>query len=297
MTEATPMKVRWDPDQYHRFASQRLRPALELMARLQGHPWPAAEPRIVYDLGCGTGEITRILSATWPAAQVHGIDSSESMLEKARAADVGSPSCAVTFELGDLATWTAPTPADLLYSNAAYHWIPDHRAVFPRLLRSLAPGGALAVQMPMSWDLPSHRAMRETLELGRSAPSSAPRSKAPEGVVLTTPVGAPFGPRALRDAMNRKPLLETAEYYDVLRENGAEVDLWETEYLQALEGEDAVLEWVSGTGLRPILDGLEGEERDAFLDRYRGRLRELYPRRADGRTLYPFRRLFLYARV
>jgi trans-aconitate 2-methyltransferase len=131
--------------------------------------------------------------------------------------------------------------------------------------------------MPMSWDLPSHRAMREVLDLGRSG-------------------GQPFGSRALREAMGRKPLLDTAEYYDLLRAATTEVDIWETEYLQALEGDDAVFEWVSGTGLRPILDGLEGEEREAFVERYRGRLRELYPRRADGRTLYPFRRLFLYAR-
>ena len=82
--------------------------------------------------------------------------------------------------------------------------------------------------------------------------------------------------------MGRKPLLETAEYYDLLRARAKEVDIWETEYLQALEGEDAVLEWVSGTGLRPILEGLQGEERDAFLERYRGRLRELYPRAPMG---------------
>ena len=269
------LKVRWDPDQYRRFASHRLRPALELMARLEG-----IDPATVYDLGCGTGEITRLLAARWPQARVHGVDSSEAMLEKARglatAGDGDGP--AVTFELGDLASWSAPEPAGVLYSNAAYHWIPNHRDVFPRLLQSLAPGGALAVQMPMSWGQPSHVAMREVLELGRSG-------------------GKPFGSRALRDAMNRKPLLETAEYYDLLRANAAEVDIWETEYLQVLEGEDAVLEWVSGTGLRPILEGLEGEESEAFLERYRGQLRELYPRRADGRTLYPFRRLFFYARV
>jgi trans-aconitate 2-methyltransferase len=275
MTEPTAANVRWDPDQYRRFASQRLRPALELMARIE-----LEDPSTVYDLGCGTGEITRLLAARWPGARVHGVDSSESMLEKARGADAGGAETApaVTFEFGDLATWTAPEPASVLYSNAAYHWIPGHRAVFPRLLQSLAPGGALAVQMPMSWDLPSHQAMREVLELGRSG-------------------GTPFGSRALRDAMNRKPLLETAEYYDLLRANASAVDIWETEYLQVLEGEDAVLEWVSGTGLRPILEGLQGEERGAFLERYRGQLRELYPRREDGRTLYPFRRLFLYARV
>jgi len=272
MSEPEAMKVRWDPDQYRRFASHRLRPALDLAARLEG-----LEPRTIYDLGCGTGEIARILAQRWPDARVRGIDSSEAMLDKARAAGTGDRA-GLSFELGDLASWTPAEPADLLFSNAAYHWIPNHRAVFPHLLDALAPGGAIAVQMPMSWDLPSHRAMREVLELGRSG-------------------GRPFGSRALRESMGRRPLLDTAEYYDLLRARAAEVYIWETEYLQSLEGDDAVLEWVSGTGLRPILEGLEGEERDAFLERYRGRLRELYPQRADGRTLYPFRRLFLFARV
>ncbi len=285
------MKVRWDPDQYRRFASHRLRPALDLAARLEG-----LEPRTVYDLGCGTGEITRILALRWPAARVRGIDSSEAMLDRARTAATDDRE-GLTFELGDLASWTPAEPADLLFSNAAYHWIPNHRAVFPHLLDALAPGGAIAVQMPMSWDLPSHRAMREVLDLGRSGGT-------PPSVVSTTlsgkDVGAEdrrFGSRDLREAMGRKPLLETAEYYDLLRARATEVDIWETEYLQSLEGEDAVLEWVSGTGLRPILEGLQGDERDAFLERYRERLRELYPRGVAGRTLYPFRRLFLYARV
>jgi trans-aconitate 2-methyltransferase len=109
--------------------------------------------------------------------------------------------------------------------------------------------------------------------------------------------GAAFGAPALRAAMGRKPLLDPGEYYDLFAAAGVgEIDIWETEYLQALEGDDPVLEWVRGTGLRPILESLAGEERDAFLERYRMRLRALYPRRADGRTVYPFRRLFLYAR-
>jgi SAM-dependent methyltransferase len=138
MTEPDALKVRWDPDQYRRFASHRLRPALELIARLEG-----IEPATVYDLGCGTGEITRLLAARWPRARVHGVDSSEAMLEKARSlAGDGEAAPAVTFELGDLASWSAPEPAGVLYSNAAYHWIPNHRDVFPRLLRSLAPGCA-----------------------------------------------------------------------------------------------------------------------------------------------------------
>ena len=299
MSQAAATSVRWDPDQYRRFAGHRLRPALDLARRLDG-----LEPTTIYDLGCGTGEITRLLAQRWPGARVRGIDSSEEMLARAvaeasasrgevAAPDVASavaasrgrrdssddshPAATVTFERGDLASWVPGEPGDLLFSNAAYHWIPDHGAVFPRLLDALAPGGALAVQMPMSWSLPSHRAMREVLDEGRGD-------------------GAPFGSDALRAAMARRPLLATAEYYDLLSARAAEVDVWETEYLQVLSGENAVLEWVRGTGLRPILEGLAGEERDAFLELYRRRLEALYPRRRDGRTLYPFRRLFLYAR-
>ena len=260
--------TRWDPQQYLKFSDHRLRPALELLDRV-----PLEAPAVVYDLGCGSGHVTRTILERWPSARVCGIDSSKEMLAKA-AAQPGK----IEWIEADVADWSPDALPDLIYSNATLHWIDDHRALFPRLLEFLAPGGCLAVQMPMSWDAPSHSLMRETLANGG-------------------PNGTAFGTRELQRAANRKWVEEPETYYDLLAARTETLDIWATEYLQVLEGEDAVLEWVKGTGLRPILDGLDETERQTFVAEYARRLRRAYPRRRDGSTLYPFQRLFIVATV
>jgi trans-aconitate 2-methyltransferase len=92
-------------------------------------------------------------------------------------------------------------------------------------------------------------------------------------------------------------VLTAADYFGVLQSSGAEIDIWETEYLHILDGEDAVYKWVSGTGLRPFVQALDGAEREAFIADYKLRLNKAYPRRADGETLFPFKRLFVVARI
>lgn len=258
--------TRWDPDQYRRFSDHRLRPALELLDHV-----PMSSPRVIYDLGCGTGEITRIIAERWPSATVYGLDSSAQMLQQA-----GSQPGTVRWVEGDIRTWTPDEPPDLIYSNAALQWVGEHETLFPRLFGMLRDGGCLAVQMPLSWDAPSHRLMRETLEDGG-------------------PGGSALGSPELARAVGRKWVADAEEYYDLLAARATNVDVWETEYLQVLKGDDPVLEWVKGTGLRPILNGLDDAERETFLAEYRRRLRAAYPTRSDGRTLYPFRRLFIVA--
>ena len=271
---------RWDPGQYHRFSDHRRRPALELLARV-----PPIEPRLAVDLGCGSGEITRLIAERWPGAAVQGVDNSPDMLARARAGDEEGATgegrgkgeaAGIEWVEADVAAWSPASPPGLLYANASLQWVDGHAALFPRLLRSLAPGGVLAAQMPLSREARSHRLMHEVLAGGG-------------------PGGAPLGTEALRREIARRWVLGPAEYFDLLAAGAARIDVWTTEYLQALEGEDPVLEWVSGTGLRPILNGLAGEERERFLDRYRAALRDAYPRRPDGVTLYPFRRLFIVA--
>lgn len=263
-----PSESPWDPEQYLKFSDHRLRPALELLDRV-----PLASPRVIYDLGCGAGNVTRLLAERWPAATVHGLDNSREMLEKA-AAEPGR----VHWIEADVRHWQPDEPADLLYSNATLHWVEGHHELFPRLIGFLSPGGALAVQMPLSWHAPSHRLMRETLADGG-------------------PGGQALGSHELRQAVARDWVEKTEVYYDLLAGCTRSLDLWETEYLQILEGEDPVLGWVKGTGLRPILTGLDDQEREIFLAEYKRRLRAAYPVRPDGRTLYPFRRLFLVAVV
>ena len=256
----------WDPGQYRKFSDHRLRPALELLDRV-----PLADPRVVYDLGCGTGEVTRIIAERWPSAIVYGLDNSAQMLDKA-----GSEASSVRWIEGDVRAWHPIDPPDLIYSNAALQWVSDHEQLFPRLFAWLGAGGCLAVQMPLSWDAPSHRLMRQTLADGGPGKTS-----------LGTP--------ELAHAVARKWVADAEEYYDLLAEHATSLDVWETEYVQVLEGDDPVLEWVKGTGLRPILNGLADAERATFLAEYRRRLRAAYPARSDGRTLYPFRRLFIVA--
>ena len=261
-----PAGTRWDPGQYHRFADHRLRPALELLARV-----PLTGASLVYDLGCGSGNVTRIIAERFPDARVAGVDVSSEMLAKA-----AEPPSRVEWVQADIAQWQPERAPELIYSNAALHWVDDHAALIPALFGFLAPGGCLAVQMPLSYSMHSHVLMRETLADG--------------GVN-----GSRLGDDALAAAVARRWVLDAGEYYDLLASHAQSVDVWETEYVQQLEGEDPVLEWVRATGLRPILNGLRGAERERFIEVYRERLRRAYPRRAADQTLYPFRRLFMVA--
>lgn len=210
--------------------------------------------------------MTVLLEKRWPDASITGVDSSEPMLEKARELD-----SAITWESADLARWTPERPPDLLFSHAALHWLDEHDRLFPRLLGMLSPGGALAVQMPANFDAPTHTAIGAAIENG--------------------PWRERFAPW-----LRERPVLDLASYYRVLGPH-ARVDLWETAYVHALEGEDPVVEWTKGSVLKPILDRLAKGEVEAFLDSYRARIREAYSRGPDGRTLLPFRRIFLVALV
>jgi len=256
----------WDPQQYLKFSDHRLRPALELLDRV-----PPNAYRVIYDLGCGAGKMARLMAERWPDARVYGVDNSPQMLEKA-----GREPGRVEWIEADIQSWSPVEPPDLIYSNATLQWVVGHRTLFPRLFGSLQEGGCLAVQMPLSWGMPSHRLMRETLADGGAN-------------------GGALGTATLRDGVAHKWVDDAGEYYDLLADRTNSLDIWETEYLQVLAGDDPVLEWVTGTGLRPILNALEGEERQRFLAEYAQRLRQAYPAKSDGRTLYPFRRLFLVA--
>ncbi len=257
----------WKPDQYLKFSDLRLRPALELLARI-----PIEEPREIWDLGCGSGEATRMMAGRWSSALVHGLDQSPEMLHKAK-----SESGDILWVEGSVESWQPEKPVDLIYSNATLHWVAHHDKLFPRLARFVRPGGCLAVQMPLSWDLPSHRLMRETLASGG-------------------PGGRSLGGEELRKGVARRWVDRAEVYYDLLSDRAAAIDIWETEYVQILTGDDPVLEWVKGTGLRPILNGLDHDERELFLNEYARQLRETYRAKPDGRTLFPFRRLFIVAK-
>jgi trans-aconitate 2-methyltransferase len=250
----------WDPQQYARFTGHRLRPALDLIARI-----PIERPRNVVDLGCGTGNVTRMLRSRWPEAAITGVDGSPQMLAEARRAATD-----IAWEQSDIAVWNPPEKFDLVFSNAALHWLDDHSALFTRICGNVASGGVLAVQMPRNFGAPSHTLIHEL-------------------------ACSPTWHDALAGLHRAQPVLAPAAYYELLAPKVRSLDIWEAEYLQILEGENPVAEWTKGTWLAPLLDALAPGRRAAFESEYRRLVAQAYPRQADGKTLFHFRRLFIVA--
>jgi trans-aconitate 2-methyltransferase len=264
---STPASTKWDANLYLKFADARMRPAMDLMARLD--PANGERPgHAIYDLGCGAGNIARILAERFPNSPVIGVDSSEDMLAKARSQTVDKR---VTFEKGDLAHFKPSTPPSILYSNAAYHWLPDHIDMFPALMDLLPSGGQLAIQIPRNHEAPSHALMRKLAEEG------------------------PWRDK-LKGVGGIATVEEPARYYDKLKPLCSDLDLWESIFQQVLTGKDPVAQYTSSTGMRPYLDALGEKDGKEYYDAYAKLMAEHYPTRADGITLFPFRRLFIVAR-
>jgi len=250
----------WNPDQYHLYSDHRLRPAIDLLSQVD-----LFDPMTIYDLGCGTGNVTSILSQRWNKAIVVGLDSSEQMLQKAR-----TEHPAIEWMQGEISNFDPSSKANLLFSNAALHWLDNHETLFPTLLEILRPGGTLAVQMPNNFSAPSHAILYELAQSDRWLDK-------------------------LGHLVRPAPVHNIDWYYDLLSPLVAKLNLWETKYFQVLDGKNAVLEWTRGTALRPFLNALEGDDVSEFEQEYAELLLEAYPQREDGATLYPFSRLFIVA--
>jgi trans-aconitate 2-methyltransferase len=280
----------WDPGAYLRFGTERGRPFFDLVSQVR-----AEAPGFVADLGCGPGNLTAALTARWPAARVLGVDSSPEMIEAAQAeaarseaarseaarseagrseagrAGAGGQAGRLTFQLADLRSWQPDQPIDVITCNAVLQWIPAHQDLLTSWVRWLAPGGWLAFQLPGNFDQPSHTILREL--------ASAPRWRPLlDGVQLNRQAGEP------------------EDYLALLAGAGCEVDAWETTYLHVLHGQDAVVDWYKGSGLRPVLAALPPAPSGEFLAEYRERTRAAYPPAPYG-TVLPFRRVFVVARV
>ena len=249
----------WDPDVYLRFSDHRLRPGVELLDRVGDF-----SPRNAVDLGCGTGALTRLIAARYPNVSVVGIDSSETMLQRAPC-DLPN----LTWRRQTIEDWLPDGDVGLVFSNAALHWLDDHPRLFGRLGTAIPSGGVLAVQMPDNWDQPTHQVPAAILDAG--------------------------GYDDVADSLIRHRVAEPADYRRWLGP-GLEVDMWTTTYHQILRGPDPVLEWVRGSVLAPVLERLEEPRRSRFLAEAARRYREAYPPGDDDTTVLPFRRLFIVAR-
>ena len=253
------MRDDWNPGAYDAFRDFRLRPALDLLARV---PDSLPEGDVV-DLGCGSGAAGPALRARCPGRRLIGVDASPAMLEAARAGEAYD-----MLAEADVSSWRPEALPALIFTNAVLHWLPEHGKLIPRLAGLVARGGCLAVQMPRQSDAPSHRLIREVA--ARLFPATFDWSD------WTPPVAAPEA------------------YARLLAPLGA-ADVWETEYVQRLpaaaEGHPVRL-FTQSTAVRPLAERLGAEERAAFVAAYDAALAEVYPAEADGTVLMPFRRLF-----
>lgn len=251
----------WNPSLYLQFESERTRPAEELLARIF-HP----SPRHISDLGCGPGNSTELLHRRYPTAQTTGVDSSKAMLEKAAKR---LPGC--HFVEADIGAWRPDVPQDVIYANASLQWVPHHEVLMSHLLDQLADGGVLAFQVPDNLLQPSHALMCK--------------------VALEGEWKGRYG----EDALSRKKLLTTEEYYDLMASRGCRVDVWRTTFYHVMPSVAAIVEWVKSTGLRPFLNPLNEEEQALFIQRYLAELTQAYGVRSDGSVLLAFPRLFVVA--
>lgn len=263
MTRQPGGRTTWDAAAYDQFAEHRARPVEDLLARVG-----ASDPELVVDLGCGTGASTRPLAARWPGARVLGVDSSPQMLERARRSD---PDRRIEWVEADITDWELPGRPDVVVTNAVLQWVPGHLELLPGWMEQLAPGGWLALQVPGNAGAPSHTLLRELVE------------RLPEGRELTDLL------------LGKGGAAEPAGYAAALHAAGCAVDAWETTYLHLLDPAgrlaDPVLEWMRGTGLRPVLGRLDPTREEDLLDRYAAALADAYPRTPMGVAL-PFRRIF-----
>jgi len=251
----------WSPEQYHRFRNERRQPFIDLFSMVS----PGPDMHVV-DLGCGTGELTRHVHELLSAAETVGVDNAKSMLAKAEAQACGG----LQFVLHDLATFGEGKTFDLIFSNAALHWIPNHRALFSRLASQLNPGGQIAVQIPYNFDQPSHVAADIAAE-------ESPFREALGGYVKPVHVLPPERYAHLFHTLGFKTSTVRVQVYQHL-----------------LPSREAIVEWVKGTTLTDFRGRLPDELFQQFVERYQMHLFEMVP--DDRPLLFTFNRILMWAR-
>jgi trans-aconitate 2-methyltransferase len=251
----------WDPEQYLKFERERTQPSIDLAARID-----VPSPRRIIDLGCGPGNSTAVLHRRWPEAEITGLDSDEEML---RAARRDYPRHYWLQQ--DAASWESRGGFDIVFSNALLQWLPDHAAAINRWFQAVEPGGALAVQIPVNFKSPIHQHILEVADDARWQTE-------------------------LTSAKRALYAQEPGNYYGILSPLSNRIEIWLTEYCHILSSAEDIIEWMRGTGLRPLINSLTtAVDRKRFEAEVLARVKQSYPPQTDGRVLFPFRRLFFIA--
>lgn len=250
----------WNPQAYLNFATQRNRPALELLAHIRHRP-----AQHITDLGCGAGNSTALLREVWQHAHITGVDNSPNMLAAARE---HLPSC--EFIQQDFHDWCSDVSQDVIFANASLQWSPEPETLFSHIIKQLAPNGVLAIQMPDNLNEPSHRLMDEVAQL-------------------------PQWRTAMQQVASRPNMLKVADYYDILVKNHCRVDIWHTVYHHVLPDVASIAQMFASTALRPYLACLDETQQIEFQEIYIQKLQQYYPKQYDGQVLLSLPRLFIVA--
>lgn len=251
----------WDPSLYMKFGNERTQPSIDLVGRIE-----LTAPSHIVDLGCGPGNSTQVLRNRWRDAHIVGLDNSPEMIRAAREAYPLQE-----WELQSIEAWRPAQPFDLVYSNATLQWLKHHDALFPRLFQTVAVNGALAVQMP---------------HIQRSSFRHLIYSVADD----------PRWHERMGDARNETHVEPTGFYYDALIPLAKRLDIWETDYMHVMSDHAAIVEWIRATSLRPFLAALNDDiERKAFEESMLVALKREFAPQADGKVIFPFKRLFIIA--
>jgi len=251
----------WSSEQYLKFRNERTQPAVDLANRIN-----LASPGKILDVGCGPGNSTHVLACRFPDAYIIGIDNSGDMISAAKKnhPDLDFRMCDAASELSQL-----DNDFDIVFSNACIQWVPDHRNLLKNLLNLLNSNGVLAVQIPMNYNEPVHKAIGELVSTEKW------KEYFTETRVFHT--------------------LSQGEYYDLLSEISGEFSIWETVSYHVMKSHNDILEWYRGTGLRPYLSVLPDEKKAEFESDMLQILVRRYPRQKNGDIIFRFPRFFFIA--
>jgi trans-aconitate 2-methyltransferase len=249
----------WNPDLYLKYRNERTRPSIDLISKID----ISFHPKSILDIGCGPGNSSQALLQRWPEAILTGIDNSVNMIEKARTSYPNN-----IWIVADASNFTSDKKYDVVFSNAAIQWIPNHEDLFKRLFQLTNNGGVLAIQVPRFNEMPLSKAIQKVVC----------KEKWKE---------------AIKGCSEFQTYHDDKYYYDLICSDYKSVDLWQTDYIHILESQYSIIEWIRSTGMKPYLDCLKDEEKPLFENEVLVEIKHDYPIQNDGKVLFPFKRLFM----